>query len=117
MEDITFQDYFEPIVGLQYKKAWYPIADIYEPVGDFPDIESKKVVVFGVGEDRAEEGGKSCVGADAVRKQFYNFYPKEFHCGIADLGNLIRGFELKDTYRAVEDICYSLLLQDRKSVV
>jgi formiminoglutamase len=82
--------------------------------GNFPDLENVKVAIIGVGESRNSCGNDGCAAApDKVRENFYalSYIPL---VTVADLGNILPGNTVKDTYFALEFVCGELL--DRKII-
>src|ERR1700739_990048 len=83
-------------------------------LGNFPDLENVKVAIIGVGESRNSCGNDGCAAApDKVRENFYalSYIPL---VTVADLGNILPGNTVKDTYFALEFVCGELL--DRKII-
>ena len=75
----------------------------------FPDLDGVQVVLIGVPEERGSADNKGCAwGADIIRKELYQL-EHNFELNIADLGNLIIGQNLQDTYAALEHIMAELL--------
>ncbi|MAP01250.1 MAG: hypothetical protein CMD01_00325, partial [Flavobacteriales bacterium] len=67
----------------------------------FPDWESVDVVLFGVRESRNSSFNKGCDnGQGRIRKALYQLNSTT-HCKIADLGDIIQGNSVEDTYTAV----------------
>ncbi|MGP8214190.1 MAG: formimidoylglutamase [Bacteroidia bacterium] len=80
------------------------------PVG-FPDFENVQVAIIGVGEARSSCGNDGCASApDKVRENFYalSYIPSLI---VADLGNIVAGNTVKDTYSALEFVCSELLVR------
>ncbi|AOW18463.1 arginase [Polaribacter vadi] len=76
----------------------------------FPDLEDVKIAIFGVEEDRNSENNFGC-GDDLhfIRRKLYELFPGNWDAEIADLGTVLKGQEVSDTYFAVADIITSLL--------
>jgi arginase family enzyme len=74
----------------------------------FSDLEGVKVVLLGVGEDRkAELNSGSSDAPDEVREAFYKLaYVSTLN--VADLGNLVPGQTVSDTYHALSFVCSEL---------
>lgn len=75
----------------------------------FPDMGGMQVAIMGVGEDRNSTDNDGCGNApDMVREEFYKlaYIPS---LQVADLGNLIPGQTIKDTYEALSFVCSELL--------
>ena len=76
----------------------------------FPDLDDVKIAIFGVEEDRNSENNFGC-GDDLhfIRRKLYELFPGNWDAEIADLGTVLKGQEVSDTYFAVADIITSLL--------
>ncbi|MGY0407885.1 MAG: arginase family protein, partial [Polaribacter sp.] len=76
----------------------------------FPDLENVHIAIFGVQEDRNSQNNFGC-GEDLhhIRKKLYELFPGNWHTEIADLGNVLKGNSVTDTYFAVSEIITSLL--------
>ena len=76
----------------------------------FPDLKDVKIAIFGVEEDRNSENNFGC-GDDLhfIRRKLYELFPGNWDAEIADLGTVLKGQEVSDTYFAVADIITSLL--------
>jgi arginase family enzyme len=76
----------------------------------FPDLEGVQLAIIGVNEDRAALENKGCSqGPSAIRKHFYSLYKHWENVVIADLGNIIPGHTIDDTYFALKDVVAHLL--------
>jgi len=83
---------------------------IHSQRNGFPEISGCKIVVFGVKEARNSinfRGEFPCF--DSIRKAFYSLYAGNWHCKIADLGDIAPGENVEDTYFAVKTIVADLL--------
>ncbi|MDN3618720.1 formimidoylglutamase [Polaribacter undariae] len=76
----------------------------------FPDLENVQIAILGVQEDRNSENNFGC-GEDLhfIRKKLYNLFPGNWNTQIADLGNVLKGNSVTDTYYAVSEIITELL--------
>lgn len=76
----------------------------------FPELKGVKIAIFGVEEDRNSENNFGC-GEDLyfIRRKLYELYPGKWDAEIADLGTVLKGEAVSDTYFAVADIITSLL--------
>jgi formiminoglutamase len=75
----------------------------------FPDLDDVKIAIVGVEEERNSIHNKGCAKApDKVRESFYSLscIPSLL---VADIGNIIPGHTVKDTYVALEFVCAELL--------
>jgi len=76
----------------------------------FPDLSDCQVAVFGVGEERGAVNNRGCgMAPDAIRAKFYDLKTARYPYKVVDLGNLILGESLADTYSAVSSIMIHLL--------
>jgi len=79
----------------------------------FPDLENVKIAIFGVQEDRNSENNFGCgENLHFIRRKFYELFPGNWQTQIADLGNVLKGNTVKDTYFAVREIIAHLLKQN-----
>ncbi len=64
-----------------------------------PDLDSVKIVIIGIPENRnsVDYLGDE-LNLNEIRKSFYNLYPGNWSSNIADLGNLILGENVEQTY-------------------
>jgi len=78
----------------------------------FPDLEEKTfdIAIFGVNDDRGATNNNGCaLAADYFRAQFYTLNEGAFLSKIIDLGNIIAGQEVSDTYFAVKTVVAELV--------
>ncbi|MFY9243219.1 MAG: formimidoylglutamase [Polaribacter sp.] len=79
----------------------------------FPDLEDVKIAIFGVQEDRNSENNFGCgENLHFIRRKFYELFPGDWNVEIADLGNVLKGESVTDTYFAVAEIITELLDRD-----
>jgi len=77
---------------------------------DFPDIDKIKIAVIGVLENRgAVNYTDSEVNLDAIRKELYGLYPGNWQSSIADLGDILPGNSLEDTFFALQRVASKLI--------
>ena len=75
-----------------------------------PDLENVQLVVLGVQEDRNSQDNFGCgENLDFIRKKLYDLFPGNWETEIADLGNVLKGNSVSDTYFAVSEIISFLL--------
>ena len=111
-----FSNYFNPVSNnaLRLKENSKPgtIGDsitIYSE-GNFPDFQRAEVAIFGVNDYRGvlfETDFK--LDMDAIRESFYGLYVGNWNLRILDLGDLILGDDLSDTYFALTDLISNLI--------
>jgi len=75
---------------------------------DFPDLDQVKIAIIGVLENRGS-GNYETVDLFEIRKEFYSLYPGNWHVSIADLGDVLPGNSIDDTYFAVHKVISRLL--------
>lgn len=110
------QDFFIPIVtdvfsGMEGKEEVLGNQIIKHTTEQgFPDLENIQLAFFDVKEGRGALGNEGTgFGADAIRNEFYNLYNGNWKVSIADLGTIVAGNEIKDTYYAVQETVAFLL--------
>ena len=84
--------------------------NIFSDVSSPPDLANVDVAIIGVNEYR--NGINSLdenFSLNEIRKNFYNLYPGNWSLNIADLGDLILGENVFDTYQAMQSIISVLL--------
>ena len=92
-------------------KRYSDIVDIYNKQGNFPDLSDTDIAIFGVSEDRNSVNNEGCAfGADVVRKHLYRLFTGNEDVKIADLGNIIQGHSVDDTYFAVTNVVAGLVM-------
>jgi len=109
--------YFEPVelkgyhyAGKSRRKLIGDVVQAYIHTHDFPALEHADVAIFGVGEERSAVFNKGCgLAPDAIRKEFYRLFQGNFNLKLVDLGNLITGHNISDTYFAMTTVMAELL--------
>ena len=82
---------------------------------EFPDIDKVKIAIIGVLENRgAVNYVDDEVNLDAVRKELYSLFPGNWQSSIADLGDIIPGNSLEDTFFALQKVAAKLI---RKGII
>lgn len=77
---------------------------------DFPDLDKVKIAIIGVLENRgAIPYLEEEVNLDAIRKEFYSLFPGNWQSSIADLGDIIAGNSLEDTFFALQKVASKLI--------
>ncbi len=82
---------------------------VFHTEKEFPDLEKIQIAIIGVLENRGDLLANAQVDLNPIRKDFYSLYPGNWHSSIADLGDILAGNDLKDTYFALEKVVESLL--------
>lgn len=74
------------------------------------DLSIFKLAIIGVEEERNSFDNKGCREApNAIRKQFYQLFNHWSELKIIDLGNIKTGFEIEDTYYALNNVVMTLM--------
>jgi arginase family enzyme len=82
---------------------------------DFPDLDGIDLAIIGVNEGRRSIGNSGCVHApDEVRKYLYRLFQGSFSAKIVDLGNIVAGDTVEDTYYALSNSVDHLI---RKNII
>ena len=77
---------------------------------DFPDIDTIKIAIIGVLENRGNiDNGNDNLNLDHIRKELYSLFPGNWHAAIADLGDIVQGNSLDDTYFALQKVATRLI--------
>ncbi len=76
----------------------------------FPNYRQANVAIVGIKEDRCARANQGCSESpDRVRKFFYQLYAPEGEVQVADLGNILPGNTIEDTYFAVRSVVAELV--------
>ncbi len=112
MKDIEI--YFTPVAGPSFSEENSLAKKVQvHTIDNFPEIEKKGVAIFYVPEYR--NGSKAYQGKvdDSFREYFYNLFPGLlWKAPIYDLGQLLPGETIVDTYFAVAKVCSTLIKMD-----
>ena len=76
---------------------------------DFPNIKIIKIAIIGVLENRGDPNTIEDVNLDYIRTELYSLYPGNWNASIADLGDLLQGDKIEDTYFALHKVTSFLL--------
>jgi len=83
-----------------------------------PDLSNIDIAILGVPEARYSANNEGCSTApDEIRKEFYKLFRWKNNASILDLGNLILGKTVEDTYTVLSDILAYLFEQKVVPVV
>lgn len=75
----------------------------------FPDISKINIAIVGVLEDRRNAGSIHEVNLTSIRKKLYSMFPGNWDASIADLGDILAGDSVEDTYFAVKKVTSTLI--------
>ncbi len=114
------QDFLSPIkeIALAHLVLHSPVClgnriRLHTAHEEFPDLDGIKLAIFGVEEDRNSENNFGCgENLHFIRRKLYELYPGKWDTEIADLGNVLKGNSVSDTYFAVSEIITYLLKKD-----
>jgi formiminoglutamase len=107
---------------LFFENSAYPAnsmgAKTNKHLGQLPSLEGVKLAIVGVQEARqhAENPG-AAHGADYIRQEFYRLYCMEGEVELVDLGNILPGHSVNDTYVALREVCWALIKQQIVPIV
>ena len=109
--------YFEPINFGGYEtteendsKKLGDIVEVYHQKDKFPNLENIDIAIIGVNEDRNAVNNSGCgLAPDSVRKYLYELFRGGNNIKIVDLGNILRGNTIDDTYFAVSTVVSELV--------
>ena len=83
---------------------------IYKEGEEFPDLNGFQLAIIGVEEERNSFDNKGCKDApNAIRKSLYQLFNHWNDLKIIDLGNIKTGFEIDDTYFALNQVFTALM--------
>lgn len=75
----------------------------------FPDINKIKIAIIGVLDNRGDSSAIADIDLTAIRKELYSLYPGNWEASIADLGDIVAGNSVEDTYFAVKSVASRLI--------
>lgn len=75
---------------------------------EFPNLEENTIALIGVLDNRGN-GVNYVNGLDDIRLQFYNLFPGNWSSSIYDLGDIVAGDTVNDTYYVLKSICTELI--------
>ena len=82
---------------------------VFHTKNDFPEIKKIKIAIIGVLENRGNANIDAAVDLTTIRKELYGLYPGNWNAAIADLGDLLSGDSIADTYFALHKVASFLL--------
>lgn len=87
--------------------SWRSNIGIYKDA--FPDLSKTKIVLFGVKESRGSENPHSSNNLDSIREYLYDLEWFDHFPELVDLGDVLPGKNIEDTYFAVESLVDALV--------
>ena len=82
---------------------------VFHTSEDFPDLDKIKIAIIGVLENRGNANQTGDVDLSHIRKELYGLFPGNWDASIADLGNILAGNSISDTYFALKKVVSSLI--------
>ena len=82
---------------------------VFHTQDQFPDISKINIAIVGVLEDRRNINMVNEVNLTAVRKKFYSMFPGNWDASIADLGDILAGDSVEDTYFVLQKVTAALI--------
>jgi len=109
--------YFEPIhlegyhySGKSLSRRLGDVVKAYIQPNDFPELDDIDIAIIGVSEDRNAKNNEGCGdGPDYIREEFYKLYKGYYDLKMADLGNILQGHTINDTYFALSSVIAELV--------
>lgn len=85
--------------------------------GEMPDIDNADIVIVGVNEQRGNGRAATGHGPDTIRKEIYQLHSWHKDVLIADVGNIIPGAKLSDTYAATRTVVTELIKAGKTVII
>lgn len=100
-------DFFEYVQGLSSQALGKKV--VFHSETDFPAIEKAAIAIIGVQENRGRDEENPSVDLIHIRKEFYGLFPGNWEAAIVDLGNIVPGNSLEDTYYVLKNAVAHLI--------
>tara|TARA_R110000868_G_scaffold112_7_gene1155 strand:- start:394 stop:1536 length:1143 start_codon:yes stop_codon:yes gene_type:complete len=82
---------------------------VFHTKDQFPDLNKINIALIGVLENRGSDTAFSEVDIMAIRKELYSMFPGNWDASIADLGDILAGDTITDTYFALRKVVSNLI--------
>lgn len=82
---------------------------VFHTEKQFPDLDQIKIAIIGVLENRGDKKAVSDVDLMPLRKEIYSLFPGNWDASITDLGDILSGNSIEDTYFALKKVVSSLI--------
>ncbi len=82
---------------------------VFHTKDQFPDLDKVNIAIIGVLENRGDRNATTAVDLSPIRKEFYNMFPGNWDASIADLGDILPGNSIADTYFALNKVVSGLI--------
>lgn len=107
-----------PLSTIQFGKRMGELFSLHTEETGFPSLENMDLAIFGVDDDRRAIGNIGCgMASQTVREYLYKLLPGNHKIKVADLGDIIRGNSVEDTYFALTSVVEALLESNIVSVI
>jgi len=104
------QDIILPHIAAHTGKRLGEIFETHNSEDGFPELADHDIALFGVDEDRSAMDNQGCgMASGNVREYLYRLLPGNYKTRMADLGDIMRGDTVEDTYFAVTAVVEALL--------
>ncbi|WP_438966245.1 formimidoylglutamase [Flavobacterium sp.] len=90
---------------------------VFHTEHETPNLENNTIAILGVLENRGNELVSIEPNLELLRLQFYALYPGNWNVTIYDLGDIIAGNTLEDTYFALRTVCAALIKKNILPIV
>lgn len=82
---------------------------VFHTKDQFPDLNKINIAVIGVLDNRGSDSAFSDVDLLAIREELYGMFPGNWDASIADLGDILAGNSIEDTYFALRKVVSTLI--------
>lgn len=82
---------------------------VFHTKDQFPDLNKINIAVIGVLENRGSGKAVENVDLSAIRKELYVMFPGNWDASIADLGDILAGNSIEDSYFALRKVVSNLI--------
>jgi len=104
------QEIILPNVAAHAGKRLGEVISKHDVEKGFPDLIDIEIAIVGVDEDRSAYDNHGCgMASISVREYLYRLLPGNYKTKVADLGDIMRGNTVDDTYFAVTSVVEALL--------
>ncbi|AMO21014.1 formimidoylglutamase [Flavobacterium columnare] len=76
---------------------------------EFPDLREVSIAIVGVLEERGNQKGNADLDLLSIRKAFYSLYSGNWNANIVDLGDIVGGATVEDTYFVLKGVTEQLV--------
>ena len=82
---------------------------VFHTKDQFPDVNKIAIAVIGVLDNRGDKRAIADVDLLPIRKELYSMFPGNWDASIADLGDIVAGDSIEDTYFALRKVAATLI--------